>query len=161
MALVALRLLEFFWVTQFLQAVKEEPLRPFSISRSVATCFVAVPTRRQKGTAEMTVAAFSCFCGSSTSTVLAWCTPISVHVSVRPLDACVHHRCTLLNHHQHEQQSHLNTAQPTEVNKQTTQQHKEACIWVFLFNSFPGNIEIPAFPSDSFLIRFVSCRFRT
>ena len=36
-----------------------------------------------------------------------------------------------------------------------------SCISAFLFDSFPGNIETRAFPFDSFLVRFVSCRFRT
>ena len=35
-----------------------------------------------------------------------------------------------------------------------------SCISAFLFDSFPGNIETRAFPFDSFLVRFVSCRFR-
>ena len=35
-----------------------------------------------------------------------------------------------------------------------------SCISAFLFDPFPGTIETRAFPFDSFLIRFVSCRFR-
>jgi len=39
--------------------------------------------------------------------------------------------------------------------------HLFSCISAFLLDSFPANSDIRAFPFDSFLIRFVSCRFRT